>query len=178
MGVGRPLMQTVDAARSGDERALARMYDELAPAVLGYLRTRGSAAPEVVCGDVFTDLVRELGHFSGGEDDLRARVFGMAHRCVREEDRRRGERSVRPRPIPPTKASERSEASEGDVATRSVIDRLTEAERDVLLLRVFGELSVRGTADVTGRRPRDVKRLERHAFQSLRRHVAGEMSAA
>jgi RNA polymerase sigma-70 factor (ECF subfamily) len=55
------------AARAGAEWAWQRIYDDLAPKVVGYLRGHGAGDPEDVAGEVFLQVVRGLPGFSGGE---------------------------------------------------------------------------------------------------------------
>jgi RNA polymerase sigma-70 factor (ECF subfamily) len=48
------------------------------------------------------------------------------------------------------------------------------AQREVLVLRVVGDLTVEQVAVVVGRRPTAVKALQRRALARLRRELAGQ----
>ncbi|MGH2695176.1 MAG: RNA polymerase sigma factor [Actinomycetota bacterium] len=71
----------------------------------------------------------------------------------------------------PEGAALTSAAVEG---VRRALDRLSLDQRDVLLLRLFGRLTVAEVALVTGKRPGAVKALQRRGLASLRRHLLKE----
>jgi DNA-directed RNA polymerase specialized sigma24 family protein len=51
---------------------------------------------------------------------------------------------------------------------------LTSAQQDVLLLRIFGGLSVSEVASVLGRRPGAIKALQRRALNALKNKLDGD----
>jgi RNA polymerase sigma-70 factor (ECF subfamily) len=51
---------------------------------------------------------------------------------------------------------------------RAVLDTLTEEQRDVVTLRVIGDLSLEETAEVMGKRVGAVKALQRRALMNLK----------
>jgi RNA polymerase sigma-70 factor (ECF subfamily) len=53
-----------------------------------------------------------------------------------------------------------------------LFDRLTENQRDVLALRVIGDLTVEQTADALGKGVGAVKALQRRALASVRRAMS------
>jgi RNA polymerase sigma factor (sigma-70 family) len=170
----------LDAARAGADWAWARLYDALAPSILGYLRARGAVDPEAVCGDVFCQLVRDLHRFEGDETGFRSWVFVIAHHRLLDDLRRRRRR---PESLASPEAFGTIEDSfdvAHDVVTRSreleirrLLDDLTPAQRDVLLLRIFGGLTVIEVARAVGRRPGAVKALQRRGLEMLRRRLEG-----
>jgi RNA polymerase sigma-70 factor (ECF subfamily) len=54
----------------------------------------------------------------------------------------------------------------------AALDRLTPDQRDTILLRVLGDLSVEQTAHILGKRPGAVKALQRRALAALRRDIS------
>ena len=54
---------------------------------------------------------------------------------------------------------------------RSVLDRLTLDQRDVLLLRLIGGLTVDQVAAVVGRKPGAVKMLQARGLAAIRREI-------
>jgi DNA-directed RNA polymerase specialized sigma24 family protein len=54
---------------------------------------------------------------------------------------------------------------------RSVLDRLTSDQRDVLLLRIIGGLTVDQVAMVVGRNPGAVKMLQARGRAAVRREI-------
>jgi DNA-directed RNA polymerase specialized sigma24 family protein len=60
-------MCSAQLAPARSEWAWTRIYDELAPKIVGYLCAHGAADPEDVAGEVFLQVVRGLPDFRGGK---------------------------------------------------------------------------------------------------------------
>jgi RNA polymerase sigma-70 factor (ECF subfamily) len=163
------------AARAGAEWAWARIYEELAPPVAGYLRGHGAAEPEDLVGDVFLQVVRGLDGFSGSEPAFRAWVFTIAHRRLVDDLRRRSRRPVAPAdPATLELAAGAGGDVEDDAFTgldaarvREAIGALPPDQRSVLLLRIVGDLTIEQIAEALGKRPGAVKALQRRALRRL-----------
>jgi RNA polymerase sigma factor (sigma-70 family) len=163
------------AARAGAEWAWARIYDELAGPVAGYLRAHGAADADDLVGEVFLQVVRGLDGFSGPEPAFRAWVFTIAHRRLVDDVRRRSRRPVTPvEPVTLERAAGEGgnveeEAFAGlDLArVREAIDGLPRDQRSVLLLRIIGDLTIEQIAEALGKRPGAVKALQRRALRRL-----------
>jgi RNA polymerase sigma-70 factor, ECF subfamily len=56
----------------------------------------------------------------------------------------------------------------------AVVARLSPDQRDVLLLRVIGDLTVDETASALGKSPGAVKQLQRRALAALKREISEE----
>ena len=172
------------AARRGDETAWARIYDDLAPPLLGYLRGRGAPDPEDLLGEVLLQVVRRLDTFEGDAAGFRSWVFTIAHN--RMIDVRRS-RSRRPEELAPAEDLEadlpvaRSEpealAAIGTEEVVALLDHLTDDQREVLLLRLVGGLRLAEIAEVTGRPRQAVKSLQKRGIEQLRRLVRGGRAA-
>ena len=163
------------SARAGAEWAWARIYEELAPKIVGYLRAHGAADPEDVAGEVFLQVVRGLPDFSGGKGEFRAWTFTIAHRRLVDDLRRR-----RRRPVEVTGAdvveravggdvNEDAEVRMADASVRLAIDELPLDQRSVVLLRIIGDLTIEEIARVVGKRPGAVKALQRRGLRRLER---------
>lgn len=181
--VGEQFASVLDAARAGADWAWKILYESLAPTVLGYLRARGAPDPEGVTGEVFCQLVRDIHRFEGDEDGFRSWVFVMAHHRLLDDLRRRKRRPESP--AEPGSFSELAEPSdvEGLVVNRrraheirAIIDELTPAQRDVLLLRIYGEMSIEEVAAAMGRRPGAIKALQRRGLEAVRRRLDADVS--
>jgi RNA polymerase sigma-70 factor (ECF subfamily) len=175
---GEPFEAVLEAARAGAGWAWERIYDGLAPKVLGYLRARGAADPDGICGDVFCQLVRDIHGFQGDEAGFRSWVFVMAHRRFIDDIRRRQRRPEALAGPDAFGALQDPSDVEGDVVRgdrealiRRLIEGLTAPQRDVLLLRIFGGLTVEEVAKAVGRRPGAVKALQRRGLEVLRRRL-------
>lgn len=181
MTLGESFEPALDGARQGAEWAWTAIYRDLAPAVLGYLRSRGAAEPEDLLGQVFIDVVRGLKSFEGDERDFRAWVFTIAHHDLLDERRRRKRHPVDPAPterIADRRAGgdvegEALDALSGD-RVRDFLERLSPAQRDVLTLRIFGDLTIEQVARIVGKRPGAVKALQRRGLARILKELSRE----
>jgi RNA polymerase sigma-70 factor (ECF subfamily) len=173
------------AARDGAPRAFERMFTALAPAVTGYLRVQGSAEPEDLTSEVFVAILRNLPNFQGDEAGFRSWVFTIAHRRLLDERRRRARRPV-PEPLTATAAAAAREStapddvegaidrSLGAERVRALCDRLVPDQRDVLLMRLLGDLSIEQIAGMLGKSKGAVKALQRRGLAAVGRLLERE----
>ena len=165
----------LEAARAGGEWAWSQLYGDLAGQVLGYLRVRGATEPEDLLGEVFLQVARNLSSFSGDDVGFRSWVFTIAHRRLIDE-RRTGSRR-------PVEFMTEHESGESRDPAMIVGDRLSEEriagtlqclvpdQRDVLLLRIIGGITVEEIAAILGKSIGAVKALQRRALQTLKRNM-------
>jgi RNA polymerase sigma factor (sigma-70 family) len=177
MRLGESFEGVLAAARAGEEWAWRAIYQDLAPAVLGYLRASGEAEPEDLMGEVFVQLVRDLATFDGGEQQFRAWVFTVAHHRLLDERRRRRRRPVQPAEAVGEQeiggdAEEDALARLGETQVRSALSRLSRDQRNVLLLRLLGDLTVHQVARALGKTPGAVKALQRRGLAALKREIS------
>lgn len=171
-----PDRDVVAAARAGDGWAFERLYQDLSPVVLGYLRSQGCADPEGATGEVFLRVFRRLSYFVGSSAQLRSWVFTIAHNLIIDERRMlSGRRAEQP-------LHDRLELLGGDVEddamgrmaagrTRQLLDLLPRDQRDVLLLRIVADLSLEEAAAAMDRTVGAIKALQHRALASLRRRL-------
>jgi RNA polymerase sigma factor (sigma-70 family) len=175
---GDPFENVLAAARAGAEWAWRDLYRSTAGPVDRYLRARGVPDPDDVVGDTFLNVVRSIGRFDGDETAFRAWVFAIARNTAIDRARwlaRRPIASIPTEELPsrgPTGDVE-AEAMDGLALdhVRSVLDRLTLDQRDVLLLRLIGGLTVDQVAVVVGRKPGAVKMLQARGLAAIRREI-------
>lgn len=174
---GSPLGDDADevlaAARQGDPDAWRRLYDSIAGRLAGYLRTQGAHEPEDLTSEVFLAVIRNFARFSGGEAQFRSWVFVIAHRRLIDERRRRSRRNEVPLENDEIGTAGDAEADAmreiGTDRVAALCDRLAPDQRDVLLLRIIGDLTIDQIAEVVGKSPGAVKALQRRALSSLDR---------
>lgn len=180
-GASGEVLEDVLAAASADAPwAFERLYTRFAPSVAGYLRLRGSTDPEGLTNEVMLGVFRGLPSFEGDVAGFRSWLFTIAHRRLVDERRRRAAR-----PQTNEGADRHREQRGGDVeqealaalggdSVATLLDALTGAQRDVVLLRVVADLSVEEVARVLGKRPGAVKMLQRRGLATLRRILESE----
>lgn len=167
----------LDAARAGAPWAFERLYNDLAPVVTGYLRLQGAAEPDDLTSEVFLGVFAGLPSFEGTEPQFRSWVFTIAHRRLIDERRR----AVR-RPSEPTDDPATLDGPGGDaeaealdaLGLRRVYElcaSLSAEQREVVLLRVVGDLTVEQVARAVGRSVGAVKALQRRGLTALRKKV-------
>lgn len=166
------------AAQQGAPWASTTLWVEYAPAVMAFVRARGSAEPEDLTSEVFLAVFDTLPAFSGGETEFRSYVFSIAYRRLVDELRRRSRRGnldewiaendPRRAPSAETEALDRI----GDSAALKLLDDLPADQRSVMVLRIVADLTIEQIAEVVGKRPGAVKALQRRALENLRKKVA------
>lgn len=175
MTLGSAFVATLRAARAGSDEAWARLYDDLAGPLLGYLRSQGARDPEDLLGEVLLQLVRDLDGFDGDEDGFRAWVFTIAHRRLIDDRRARGRRPLAlttdahlEEALPPATTEPEALEQLGTEEVLGLLAELTDEQREVLVLRLVGGLRAGEIAAVTGRGTAAVKALQKRGLRRLR----------
>ena len=168
------------AAQRGDSRAVGELYSTLSPVVVGYLRLQGSHEPEDLTSEVFVGVLRNLASFRGDEAGFRSWLFTIAHRRLLDE-RRRLVRRPPPEPLDvaaavlaPDDVEADAGRSVADARVREVCAELAPDQRDVLLLRLLGGLTLEECATTLGKTLGAVKALQRRGFASIVRRLEQE----
>jgi RNA polymerase sigma-70 factor, ECF subfamily len=155
-----------------DRSRAARVYEDLAAPVLGYLRALGVSDADDVLGEVFLQLVRDIGRFHGDEAALRRWVFSIAHNRAMDSHRRRARRLPAPvlevRDVPPPDEP-------FDAELLDALARLSSDQREVVVLRFVADLSLESVARITGRTVGAVKALQHRAIEHLSRSLRAEL---
>ena len=177
MPLGPDFASTLQAAKAGADWAWAALYRDLAGSVTGYLASRGAKEPEDLASETFLQVARNVQGFDGDEAAFRSWVFVIAHRRLIDWRRAQGRR-------PDTSFLDEAAGAAvgGDVEEealdqlitgelRAAFGQLTDIQRDVLALRIIGQLSLEETANVVGKRVGAVKAAQRRALMAVRAHL-------
>ena len=168
----RPL---VDAARAGDERAVAELYNAYFPRVYRYMLARAGNVgdAEDLTEEVFIRVLDALGRFEWREAPFSAWLFRIAHNAIVSHQRRNGARG-RHAPLSPALPIQ-TPGPEEMVEARLTLDEvmratenLPEAQRQVIALRFGAGLSVAETARALGKGEGNVKVIQHKAIAKLR----------
>ena len=175
-GVGRSFAQVLSAARAGESWAYTALYRMFAPKVLGFVLSRGVDDPDGVVNEAFLGAFRGLSAFEGDESAFRAWVFAITRNKVADAHRRRARRREDPQLLDRELVGGDSEQEAHDRMTgawvRETLSSLTADQRDVLLLRVLGGLTIEEVAQAMGKRPGAIKALQHRAVRALRRELS------
>lgn len=177
--LGEDFDQILLAARGGAEWAWSLIYGDLSTPVMGYLRARGASDPEDVAGEVFLQVVRDLHSFDGHESDFRTWVFTIAHHRLLDDARYRSRRPVDAtsdedlaHAAPVVDPQEEALTAVSVSKVKKLIERLPLDQQNVLLLRLFGQLTVTEVAQVLGKKAGAVKALQRRGLAALDRIIS------
>jgi RNA polymerase sigma-70 factor (ECF subfamily) len=161
------------AAVDGDEHAFARLWRDLHPGLLRYLRVVAPDAAEDVASETWVEVVRGLGRFVGDETGFRSWVFTIARHRALDDRRRRARRFSVPLPVELAggwqSADDPADQVVEGLSTRAalaVVAQLPHDQAEVVLLRVVAGLGVEQVARILGKRPGAVRVL---AHRGLRR---------
>jgi RNA polymerase sigma-70 factor (ECF subfamily) len=168
------------AAQLGQSWALTALYRTYAGQVTGYVRARTSAEAEDLVSEIFTSVFLGLPGFTGGEPEFRGWLFTIARRRIVDDLRRRS------RQVATTsyddhddlRAVASAEAASldriGEQWVRSVLEQLAPDQRDVLLLRILGDLTLEQVAEALGKSVGAVKQLQRRGVAAAARITEAE----
>lgn len=180
MSIGEEFDAVLAHARAGDHGAHERLYRDLAPLVLGYLRSNGAREPEDLTSEVFIAVVRGIERFEGTEHKFRSWVLTIAHRRLVDEFRHRNRRPEDPvQPDEPAlhevmdEHSPETDALNALEATMlaGLLAGLTEDQRAVITLRIIGDMPIKEVADALDKPVTAVKSLQHRALATLARNM-------
>jgi RNA polymerase sigma-70 factor (ECF subfamily) len=173
-----PFAEVLTSAKAGFPSAFELLFRQLSRPLAAYFRSQGASDPAGSVNDVLLRVFRGVDRFEGDEAGFRAWVFTIARNSLVDE-RRKARRRVTVTPMEPAEELLPEEpASEQRALTRlgtrdvvDAIDSLVPDQREVLLLRILGDLTVDQVAAVLGKRPGAVKALQRRGLAALRRRL-------
>ncbi len=166
--------RTLAEARAGNGSALGKLFRDLHPRILRYLRVLEPSEAEDLAADSWLDIATGLHRFTGDEHALVAWSFTIARRRLIDLQRRR----VR-RPTVPLEPDDIDElvtvgAAEDEAITQLTTDDairrlaiLPPDQAEVILLRVLGGLAVQEVAKIVEKRPGTVRVLQHRALRRL-----------
>ncbi len=178
MALGDAFDRVLEAARVGADWAWRELYRDAAPGLLRYARASRAPDPEDIVGEVFLRAVRGLRSFEGDERAFLTWLFTLARNRIIDEHRkiaRRRTEAAAAGVLANIPAEDDVEAEIMQMATdehvRSVLERLVPAQRDVLLLRILGGLTIDEVALVVRKSPGAVKALQARGIAAIQREI-------
>jgi RNA polymerase sigma-70 factor (ECF subfamily) len=169
--------ETVDRARTGDQNALADLYDWYMPRIYRYAVARlgNVAEAEDLTEEVFLKMLGAIADFRWKDVPFSSWLFRIAHNHIATHFRRNAQRGgptaelsedmVDWRATPAMAVEEQITLEEVRRATAA----LPEAQREVIELRFAVGLSIAETAKALGKRENNVKALQHKAVARLQK---------
>jgi RNA polymerase sigma-70 factor (ECF subfamily) len=169
--------------QAGDREAFSQLYLRYFDGIYGYLRTalRDPHEAEDATQDVFMQALRALPRYELRGQPPRRWLFRIARNQAIDRARRR-----RATPEDPTTLESRVDAADtydafdgvlSDAALVGYIQRLPDAQREVLFLRYAAGFEATEIAVMTQRTPAAVRQLHHRAIVELRRRMPASSEA-
>ncbi|MGH9300683.1 MAG: RNA polymerase sigma factor [Acidimicrobiales bacterium] len=164
----------LEAARSGDGRAIAALYRDINPSLIRYLRHRAPHVAEDLASEVWLAGAQQLNRFVGDAGDFRALLFTIARRRTidfyRAQSRRVGQVGLSEAGDPADRAETAQCATDNISAERAIarlVRDLPPDQAEAIVLRVVADLSVEQVAAITGHSPANVRVLAHRGLKRL-----------
>ena len=179
--IGEDFASVLARAQHGDEAAFARLWLDVNPALVRYLRVVSGEVDEDVAAETWVTVVRGLVRFRGDEMAWRGWVFTTARRRAVDEGRRRARRRTallsEPGDLGGLVAPDPSQVVLESLDTEralALVARLVPLQAEVIVLRVIAGLDVESVARLVGRSPGAVRIAAHRGLRRLAQIMATE----
>ena len=159
------------------------LFDQFAPLIRSFARSRGSSSPEDIVQDVFTTAIERFPRFDGDSTKLRSFLFTLAYRRIADEHRiqyRRQEQLVADHQPTADDGIDTEDAftfrEEAAEAMRA-LDILGQRERRVIEMRIIEESSPSEVADALGLSNGNVRVIQARALMKIRKYLESRSGA-
>jgi RNA polymerase sigma-70 factor (ECF subfamily) len=155
--IGTEFEATLAGAQSGDEEAFARIFRDVQPALLRYLRVI-APEPEDVAADTWLQVAQGLAGFRGEEQAFRSWLFTIARHRAADAGRSRARRpavsleltEAAEQPVSRDAADEALEAVSAKAAV-ALIATLPREQAEIIMLRVVAGFEATEVARIVGK---------------------------
>jgi len=157
------------------EDVLVNLYENYFGKIVRYIFVRISDQNEAenLGGDVFLRALQSLKSYRGGKEQMRAWLFKIAHNIVVDYLRKKSKRSnisINDVDIPDRLNIEEVVETKLELKRLSnAVKHLTPAQREVIGLRFFGELSSAEVGEILGKSSGAVREMQHVALETLRK---------
>ena len=181
--LARDFASVLSAAASGDELAFARLWRDVHPALLRYLRvlTRDETVAEDVAAEVWVDVTRRLGSFSGDESAFRGWLFTLARRRAidvwRAAQRARVHLTGDDADLDRAGVQDTAGSALERMTTQqalALIATLPMDQAEAITLRVIAGLDVKDVARLLGKRPGAVRVAAHRGLRTLAARLSAQ----
>lgn len=172
----------VRRAQQHDEAAFAQLYERHFTKIYRYcaLRIGNEMEAEDMAQQVFLQALRSIGSFKWRGVPFTSWLFRIAHNQVVDYHRRRQRHATASLEELPELADRSDNTSPGELYERKMtleqlsraIQKLTQAQREVISLRFTSELPTAEVARIMGKSEGAIKALQHSAIVALRRALS------
>lgn len=161
----------------GTELSWTELFDEFAPAIAAYARSRGVRDTDDLVQDVFAAGVARLPQFEGDRSALRSFLFTIAYRRIADEHRRRYRRPEtlvadhEPTPDPALSVEEVIDLDDRANQAMAALEVLTQRERSVLCMRILEGATPAEVGEVLGLSSGNVRVIQARALVKVRHYL-------
>ncbi len=173
-----------DAARQGDSSALGQIFDRFAPVLFRYAMglCHDAAEADQIVGDVFAHLLEHMSEGRGPRSNFRSYLYQVAYHVlidhVRQASHLMSMQAARDVPDGRMPVGIQVEGRELIRAVQHAMQhKLTDEQRQVILLRFVEGFSLKETALITGKTVNGVSVLQNRAIEKLRKAVSRKFGA-
>lgn len=156
----------------GEPSAFAELYDRCADRLHGYLRLRTGSRHDAddLVQETFVRLARSRDKLAG-VDDLVAYVFTMARNELHRLMAQRARRARQLEALPAAETCDDRQRREADDEIRAALSGLSDEQREVVELKIYGQFTFREIAEITGAAQGTVATRYRAALDKMRNQV-------
>ncbi|MGE0057061.1 MAG: RNA polymerase sigma factor [Dehalococcoidia bacterium] len=168
----------MEQAKAGDPEVWRQWFDDYYPSLFRYAYIRIKRRPEAedVVSQVFLEAVRGIGRYRYTGKPLLAWLYRIERNLISDRMKAEERRPDRPEeaPVTPRPATDNSIRLVQNLDLRQALEKLTDEQREVIILRYFLSLSTQEVADLMGKRTKAVFSLQARALASLRRWLGDD----
>ena len=172
-----PIEALVQRAQDGDATSFAELYERFYDKIFRYVRFKTSSSPDAedITEEVFLRMLESINSFKWKGHPFSSWLFRIAHNLIVDYFRK----SARHKTAPLEEARAHVGASSHDMdqhldiklsveRVQQVMVELTDLQKEIMSLRFGAGLSVRETAEATGKNENAVKASQHAAVKKLR----------
>lgn len=170
----------IQKAKDFDSDAWTQIYQRYYPKIYAYLhhRLEDTNTTEDIAADVFLRACEKIGSYKYRGTPLLAWLYRIAHNQMVDYIRREAKMNTKPLTEETlAQSSTKQDTTEGTLIReelKTVLRNLTEDQRQVILLKFFGDLSNAEVAGIIRKSEGAVKALQHRALASLKRILEAE----
>lgn len=161
-------------AQQGDRDAFGALYDETVRSIYGFLyfKTFRREVAEDLTSMTYMKALERIGTFTDrGEGSFRAWLYAIARNTYADHLRKAAHHATLPEDMDISESipsARRMEAQADLAAARRELDKLPEPQRDIIILRLWQELSFKDIAASLGKSEASCKMMFSRAIRELR----------